>query len=210
MNVIDRARLLRATIENLAVVLPDETAVDNVELFPLWSGNGVFYKTGDRVRYQGYLYRVLQNHTSQGGWTPESAPSLFARVLIPDPEKIYPWIQPDSTNGYSINDKVYYPNEGDTIYISLVDNNVWVPTTQGVWAVYNDGSDEDEPIPTPDPEPDEDEDEIHEWSQPDGIHPPYMTGDKVTHNGKIWESLIDNNVWEPLESLPTLWKEITE
>ena len=26
---------------------------------------------------------------------------------------------------------------------------------------------------------------------------PYQKGDKVTHNGKTWESTADNNVWEP-------------
>lgn len=34
------------------------------------------------------------------------------------------------------------------------------------------------------------------WEQPDSTNP-YMTGDKVTHNGKTWVSTIDNNVWEP-------------
>jgi hypothetical protein len=36
-----------------------------------------------------------------------------------------------------------------------------------------------------------------------------MIGDKVLYNNKTWESLIDNNVWEP-GSIGTegLWKEI--
>ena len=37
---------------------------------------------------------------------------------------------------------------------------------------------------------------IHAWEQPDSTNA-YMQGDKVTHNGKTWESDIDNNVWEP-------------
>ena len=37
---------------------------------------------------------------------------------------------------------------------------------------------------------------IPEWEQPESTNP-YMTGDKVTHNGKTWVSDIDNNVWEP-------------
>ena len=32
--------------------------------------------------------------------------------------------------------------------------------------------------------------------QPDSTNP-YSKGDKVTHNGKMWVSTIDNNVWEP-------------
>lgn len=47
-----------------------------------------------------------------------------------------------------------------------------------------------------------------EWVQPIGAQDAYMTGDKVTHNEKHWVSLIDNNVWEPSESAPTLWQEV--
>lgn len=41
-----------------------------------------------------------------------------------------------------------------------------------------------------------DENVIPEWIQPDSTNP-YMKGNKVTHNGITYESLIDNNVWEP-------------
>ena len=36
-----------------------------------------------------------------------------------------------------------------------------------------------------------------EWSQPIGAGDAYMKGDKVSHNGRHWTSLIGNNVWEP-------------
>lgn len=39
--------------------------------------------------------------------------------------------------------------------------------------------------------------EIPEWKQPTGAQDAYMAGDMVKHGGKTWESLIDNNVWEP-------------
>jgi len=35
------------------------------------------------------------------------------------------------------------------------------------------------------------------WVQPTGAHDAYPLGAIVTHNGKTWESLIANNVWEP-------------
>ena len=35
------------------------------------------------------------------------------------------------------------------------------------------------------------------WTQPLGVADAYMTCDTVEHNGTIWESTIDNNVWEP-------------
>lgn len=49
-----------------------------------------------------------------------------------------------------------------------------------------------------------------EWVQPDSTNP-YMTGDRVTHNGETWESLIDNNVWEPgAQGTEALWQKVTE
>ena len=38
--------------------------------------------------------------------------------------------------------------------------------------------------------------DIEDWTQPESTNP-YNKGDKVRHNGKIWESTIDGNVWEP-------------
>lgn len=46
------------------------------------------------------------------------------------------------------------------------------------------------------------------WEQPDSTNP-YMKGDRVLYNGKVYESLIDNNVWSP-DGYPTGWKEVIE
>lgn len=35
------------------------------------------------------------------------------------------------------------------------------------------------------------------WTQPLGATDAYQTGDVVSHNGQIWVSTVDNNVWEP-------------
>ena len=126
MSLVDKARSLRAIIESLSVNLDDNAAIEAVELFPTWHED-TEYVTGDRLRYMGVLYKVLQNHTSQESWTPESTPSLYARVLIPDENVILVWEQPDSTNAYMTGDKVYFPTAEDDIYESLIDNNVWSP-----------------------------------------------------------------------------------
>lgn len=52
--------------------------------------------------------------------------------------------------------------------------------------------------------PGQDGTEIGEWQQPDSTNP-YMTGDKVTYEGKTYESTIDNNVWSPT-AYPQGWK----
>ncbi|MBP3305258.1 MAG: chitinase, partial [Oscillospiraceae bacterium] len=78
--------------------------------------------------YDGALYKCLQAHTSQPDWTPTAAPSLWAKVLIPDPGTIPEWEQPDSTNPYMAGDKVTH--NGKT-WVSDIDNNVWAPGAYG-------------------------------------------------------------------------------
>ena len=48
---------------------------------------------------------------------------------------------------------------------------------------------------------------VLDWVQPDSTNP-YMKGDRVKFEGKIYESLIDNNVWSPT-AYPAGWKEIS-
>lgn len=138
MTLVELAQKLRPIIEEAMSGVDDETALDAVTLFPKWDSSGAEYEVGNRVRYNDVLYKCVQVHTSQESWNPADAASLWAKVLIPDPEVIPEWEQPDSTN-------------------------------------------------------------------------PYMNGDKVTHNGKTWQSLIDNNVWEPgITGTESLWQIVNE
>ena len=134
MDIVQRARELRAVIERAAQSLDDNTASITPEIFSPWSGDVVIYKKGEKIRYNGKTYRVLMDHVSQPDWTPDAAHSLFAEILYEG--NIKEWVQPGSTN-------------------------------------------------------------------------PYMKGDKVKHNGKKWQSLVDYNVWEPgAVGTETLWQEI--
>lgn len=127
MSIIERARQLRAVIESLAETLDDESAAESVELFPIWAAD-TDYAVGDRRRYEGLLYKCLQAHTSQETWNPADAPSLWAKVLNPDPGEIPEWEQPESTNPYMMGDKVRH---NEKIWISVIDNNVWEPGVYG-------------------------------------------------------------------------------
>lgn len=131
MKRTDAVRL-RQIIERAVESLDDSTALEAVTLYPAWSGEGVGYPAGARVRHEGVLYRVLATHTSQPTWTPDVSPSLFARVLIPDDGSIPEWVQPDSTNAYSQGDRVTH--NGQT-WQSDVDANVWEPGVYGWSAV---------------------------------------------------------------------------
>lgn len=108
--------------------LNDEIALTAIEVYPQWRAEGEEYKVGQRVQYNGTLYKVLTDHTSQEAWTPIDAPSLFAKVLIPDADVIPEWEQPDSTNAYKMGDKVTH--NGKT-WVSIVDNNIWEPGAYG-------------------------------------------------------------------------------
>ena len=45
------------------------------------------------------------------------------------------------------------------------------------------------------------------WKQPTGAHDAYMRGDKMVYtDGKVYKSLIDNNVWSP-DVYPNGWAE---
>lgn len=128
-KIVDRATELRTIIESLAQDnMNDEDALDAVELFQAWTGDAEAYAVDERVRYDGILYKCLQNHTSQPSWTPTDAPSLWARVLIPVPVVIPDWVQPGSTNPYMTGDKVKH---NEKIWISIIDNNVWEPGVYG-------------------------------------------------------------------------------
>ena len=124
-EIVERARALRLTIEEMAQGLDDEKAVEVKELFPEWDGFANLTKD-TKVRYGGKLYTVLQTHTPQADWNPEAAPSLFAEVLPGQGgTDIGEWAQPDSTNPYNKGDRVIF--EGAT-YESLIDNNIWSPS----------------------------------------------------------------------------------
>lgn len=110
-----------------ALDVDDNTALRMVEFYPEWQV-GVFYGVGFKVQRNGILYKTLTAHTSQEAWVPEDAPSLFAKVLIPDENETPEWEQPDSTNAYSKGDRVSY--NGKT-WESDVDGNVWAPGVYG-------------------------------------------------------------------------------
>lgn len=124
--MISRTHLnkLRALIVKASASLSDTDALQAVELFKRWNGDGQEYVVDERVSDDGILYKVLQNHTSQPSWKPADSPSLFVRV--DDPSAEWPeWIQPvGSTDAYAMGAKVSHLGKH---WISDVDANVWEP-----------------------------------------------------------------------------------
>lgn len=125
------SRLLIAQQIN-GLTVDDNTALRMMEFYPEWASD-TDYTAGYKVQRGGRLWRCVQAHTSQTGWEPDIAPSLWTKVLIPDETVVPEWEQPDSTNPYMKGDKVTH--NGKT-WTSDIDNNVWEPGVYG-WTEAN-------------------------------------------------------------------------
>lgn len=124
---LEEAKAIIDALVTLRNSATDEQALKASALYPKWKV-GTDYQKDERVLYNDILYKVLTGHTSQADWAPDAAPSLFAKVLIPDKNVIPEWEQPESTNPYSKGDKVTH--NGKT-WRSTIDSNVWEPGVYG-------------------------------------------------------------------------------
>ena len=101
----------------------ETTNADLVNIKAEWEFHiGEFVEAGQEIIRNGQTYVVLQSHTLQADWLPESTPSLYKLKAEGEwPE----WVQPTGAHdAYNKGDKVTF--EGDH-YISLIDGNVWSP-----------------------------------------------------------------------------------
>lgn len=116
--------------------LTDEKAMEIADLYPEWETMRA-YKVDEILKYgvntdgETQLYKVVQAHTSQADWTPDTAASLYKKIGFTD-EGVSIWTQPlGATDAYMTGDVVSFE---DQIWISTVDNNVWQPGVYG-WEV---------------------------------------------------------------------------
>ena len=111
------AMLIRQQINTLAV--DDNIALRMREFYPDWAA-GQDYPVGFKVQRGGALYKVLQAHTSQDGWEPENAPSLWTEICethdgtIDDPVP-YSGNMALESGKYYLQDYVIYRCTRDTI-----------------------------------------------------------------------------------------------
>ena len=84
MTPQEKARQLRPLIVKAADSLPDEDALEAVELYDRWVAD-TEYPADKRLQHEGELYRVRQAHRSQAIYPPGSpgTEALYARVERP-------------------------------------------------------------------------------------------------------------------------------
>ena len=113
--------------------LTESQSMEIADLYEHWAA-GKAYKTGKIVKYgmnadgETQLYTVLQDHTSQENWTPDTANSLYKKVGFTD-SGVPVWTQPlGASDAYNAGDKVSHNGQEWT---STVDGNVWEPGVYG-------------------------------------------------------------------------------
>lgn len=125
----------RRALQMFLQSLTDESMMMEVaDVYPKWNGNNHTYKVGDIFSYgvnefnETQLYTVLQNHTSQSNWTPDTAVSLYKKVGFNN-SGVSIWTQPlGATDAYDKGDEVEHKGE---LWVSDVDSNVWEPGVYG-------------------------------------------------------------------------------
>lgn len=96
-----------------------------------------------------------------------------------------------SGKNYESGEIVTYKNSIYKVVQSHLSQEDWTPNiTPALFVkIYNGASEqENAEVIMPD---------ILEWIQPTGAHDAYKLGDKVSYEGKIWQSTVDDNVWQP-------------
>lgn len=109
----------------------DFQALQVAAIYPDWH-TGVDYRTGQIARYEGSIYRCVQNHTSQSDWTPDMVASLWNKVTFT--EVIENWEQPTGAHdAYNVGDHVMH---NGIEWVSLINGNVWEPSESStVWEI---------------------------------------------------------------------------
>ena len=116
--------------------LTDEQAMQIADLYPDWAAMKAYaadeiVKFGVNADGETQLYKVIQAHTSQADWTPDTAASLYKKIGFTD-EGVSIWTQPlGATDAYMKGNVVSFENQ---LWESTVDNNVWQPGVYG-WEV---------------------------------------------------------------------------
>lgn len=174
-------------------ILENPVAINEaIEGMRLWTPGA--YAVSDVVRYNNIPYKCVQAHdsTNNSEWTPSSTPALWMEYHGTSKETARNWIAP--TGAHDMYKQGEWMIFTDGKYYECLSDTAYSPTDY--FSAWRADGVESEP-----------ELSIPEFVQPTGAHDAYKKGDKVSFNGKIYESLIDTNVHSP-SAYPLGWREI--
>lgn len=176
--------------------------------------NGIWYEDEDAARWWQMQQAVMDGERAEAEAyeaqlemvrpldPTEVLAALVQQTDVADslPDEVVGRMQPyfprwDATATYAVGDRVTYGDGDGDVYRCLQDHaaqEAWTPSdAPSLWAkVLTSTTD------------------VLPWVQPDSTNP-YMAGDRVIWDGKVWESTIDNNVWMPgAVGCEGLWTEV--
>lgn len=140
MNMIEQAQAIREAMDYAGASLTEEMALVCVHLYRPYAVNHAYavdeyFTYGKNAVGDPQLYKVIQAHTSQADWTPDSLPALYTAIGLN--EQGYPvWVQPTGAHdAYNKGDIVDY---NGVLYQSLIDGNTYSPEAYPAgWTVYS-------------------------------------------------------------------------
>lgn len=118
--------LLSQNIQSIEV--DDSTALRMMAFYPEWEP-GKAYSAGHKLTRNSKLYTVIQAHTAQVGWEPESVPAMFAEInethdgSMEDPIPYNGNMALEKGNYYIHDDEIYVctRSTGNPVYHALSD-----------------------------------------------------------------------------------------
>lgn len=129
MNKLQAAEQFRKALQMFAASLSDERALEVATIYDPYMVDkvytvGEFLTYGENSTGDPQLYKVVQAHTSQKDWTPDTTPALYEPIGLTT--EGYPiWSKPSGVHdAYNEGDIVDY---NDTLYKSLINGNVYSP-----------------------------------------------------------------------------------
>ena len=153
----------------------------SANIFPALPDNGEV-KEGEIYSYNNGAVMVVQDH-ERTIYAPELTPALFS-FYRPNPEGTE-WIAGEQV---ALNSTRTYGGKTYKCIQAHQAQDGWKPdSTPALWQ---------EVIVTPD---------IPVWVQPTGAHDAYNIGNKVRFDGKVYESIVNANVWSPT-AYPQGWR----
>jgi hypothetical protein len=124
MKHIDRAKQLRTVIEKAVMSLDDAVASTAAELFPNLKGDNSLIKAGTRINWNGVVKRAAVDLWDTNENNPNNAPTLWEDINYREGYRIIPETLTVGT-AFAKDELGWWE---DTLYVSLIDNNVWNPT----------------------------------------------------------------------------------
>lgn len=114
---------LRAAIMQGATSLDDKTASTAPDMFPRLKADGSLVSAGTRINWRGTVKKAAVDLLDTVENNPDNAPALWANIDYKDGYRIIPEVI-TVTTAFAKDECGWW---GDTLYRSVVDNNVYTP-----------------------------------------------------------------------------------